>query len=178
MRNFVLGVIFTLLLLALAGYAMAVLGLIPTSADATPPAFETRIAMTAVDASIERHAPRVNNPVPPLDENLIEGMKVYAMNCALCHGTLDNKPSPLEKSFYPAPPQFILDPLDDPEWRTYYAVRTGIRYTGMPAWNKALSEEGHGFPLSHPETSSRGAGLLEEILWSRASGLPFRRGWA
>ena len=141
MRNFVLGVIFTLLVLVLAGYAMAVLGFLPTSADATPPPFETRIAMTAVDASIERHAPRLNNPVPPLDENLIEGMKVYSMNCALCHGTLDNKPSPLEKSFYPAPPQFILDPLNDPEWRTYYAVRTGIRYSGMPAWNKTLSEE-------------------------------------
>ncbi|PYX02963.1 MAG: hypothetical protein DMG85_20620 [Acidobacteria bacterium] len=54
---------------------------------------------------------------------------------------MDNKPSPLEKSFYPAPPQLILDPLDDPEWHTYYAIRTGIRYSGMPAWSKALSEE-------------------------------------
>jgi mono/diheme cytochrome c family protein len=119
MRNFVLGVIFTLLVLVLAGYALAVLGFIPTNADATPPAFERRIAMTALDASTERHAPRVNNPVPPLDENLIEGMKVYAMNCALCHGTLDNKPSPHEISFYPAPPQLVLAPLEDPEWLTY-----------------------------------------------------------
>ena len=141
MRNFVLGVIFTLLVLVLAGYGLAVLGFFPTNADAIPSAFERRIAMTAVDASMERRAPRVNNPVPPLDENLIEGMKVYAMNCALCHGTLDNKPSPLEKSFYPAPPQLILDPLDDPEWHTYYAIRTGVRYSGMPSWNKALSEE-------------------------------------
>jgi mono/diheme cytochrome c family protein len=59
----------------------------------------------------------------------------------MCHGTLDNKPSPLEKSFYPPVPQLILDPLDDPEWHIYYAVRTGIRYTGMPAWNKALSDQ-------------------------------------
>ena len=63
------------------------------------------------------------------------------MNCAGCHGTLDNKPSPLEQSFYPPPPQLILDPLDDPEWHIYYAVRTGVRYTGMPAWNQALSEQ-------------------------------------
>jgi len=33
-----------------------------------------------------------------------------------------------------------LYPLDDPEWHTFYAVRTGIRYTGMPAWEKVLSE--------------------------------------
>ena len=31
--------------------------------------------------------------------------------------------------------------MDDPEWHIFYAVRTGIRYTGMPAWNKALSEQ-------------------------------------
>jgi mono/diheme cytochrome c family protein len=63
------------------------------------------------------------------------------MNCALCHGGLDKKPSTLAKSFYPPAPQLILEPLDDPEWHTFYAVRTGVRYTGMPAWNKTLSEE-------------------------------------
>ena len=47
----------------------------------------------------------------------------------------------MEKAFYPPVPQLILDPLDDPEWHTYYAIRTGIRYTGMPAWGKALSDQ-------------------------------------
>ena len=31
--------------------------------------------------------------------------------------------------------------MDDPEWHIYYAVRTGIRYTGMPAWKKELTEQ-------------------------------------
>jgi mono/diheme cytochrome c family protein len=141
MRNFLLGVIGTLLILIFGGLALAMLGFVPSNADATPPALERRIAMTALDAAIERRAPRVNNPLPPTDDTLIEGMKVYTMNCALCHGTLDNKPSPLENSFYPPAPQLVLHPLDDEEWFIYYAVRTGIRYTGMPAWNKALSEQ-------------------------------------
>lgn len=141
MRNFIIGVVVTLLVLVLGGLAVATLGLIPTTADATPPRLERRIAMSALDASMERHALRVNNPLPPTDENLIDGMKIYTMNCSLCHGTLDNKPSPLEKSFYPPVPQLILDPLDDPEWHIYYAVRTGVRYSGMPAWNRALSEQ-------------------------------------
>jgi mono/diheme cytochrome c family protein len=141
MRNFILGIVVTLLVLILGGLAAATFGLIPTSADATPAALERRIANSALDASMERHAPRVSNPIPPTDENLIEGMRVYTMNCAVCHGTLDNKPSPLEKSFYPPVPQIILDPLDDPEWHIYYAVRTGVRYTAMPAWNKALSDQ-------------------------------------
>jgi len=141
MRNFILGVVFTLLVAVLGGLAIANLGLFPTNADAVPPALERRIAMNAMDASMDRHAPRVSNPVTPTDENLIDGMKVYTMNCSVCHGTLDNKPSPLEKSFYPPVPQLIIDPLDDPEWHIYYAARTGVRYTGMPAWNKALSDQ-------------------------------------
>jgi mono/diheme cytochrome c family protein len=141
MRNFILGVIVTLLLVVVGGLAVALLGLMPTNADSTPPRIERRIAMSALDAAMERHAPRVTNPVPPTDDNLIDGMKVYTMNCADCHGGLDNKPSPLAKSFYPPPPQLIIDPLDDPEWHIYYAVRTGVRYTGMPAWNQALTDQ-------------------------------------
>jgi mono/diheme cytochrome c family protein len=140
MRNFILGVIITLVVLIVGGLVFALLGFMPTNADSTPPRMEHRIANTALDAAMERRAPRVTNPVPPTDDNLIEGMKIYTMNCALCHGTLDNKPSPLANSFYPPPPQIILDPLDDPEWHIYYAVRTGVRYTGMAAWNKALTE--------------------------------------
>src|SRR5208282_588084 len=141
MRNFVLGIVITLLLLLLGGLAIATLGLMPTNADTAPPNIERHIAMSAVDASVERRAPRVTNPVPPTDDNLIDGMKIYTMNCASCHGNLDNKRSDFGASFYPSAPQLIIYPVDDPEWRTYYVVRTGIRYTGMPAWNKVLSEQ-------------------------------------
>ncbi len=141
MRSFILGIIVTIVLIFAVGLIIAQFGLMPTNADATPPAYESRIAMNALDASMERHAPRVTNPVPATDDNLIAGMKIYTMNCAVCHGTLDYKPSLLEHSMYPPPPQIILEPLDDPEWHINYAIRTGVRYAGMPAWNKALSEQ-------------------------------------
>jgi len=141
MRGFLAGIVVTLLVIILAALAIANLGFLPTTSDATPPALETKIAMSAVDASMEKHAPRLNNPVSPTDENLIEGMKIYTMNCAVCHGTLDNHPSMLQHSMYPPPPQLLLEPLDDPEWHIFYSIRTGIRYSGMPAWNKVLSED-------------------------------------
>src|SRR5438552_6317653 len=141
MRGFILGIIVTIVVIFVAGLVMAQFGYLPTNADATPPSFERRIAMNALDASMDRHAPRVTNPVPPTDDNLIEGLKIYTMNCAVCHGTLDYKPSLLEHSMYPPPPQIILEPLDDPEWHINFAIRTGVRYTGMPAWNKALADK-------------------------------------
>jgi len=97
--------------------------------------------MGAMDASMERHAPRVVNPLTPTDQYLEDGMKLYTMNCALCHGGLDKKPSSLAHSFYPPAPNFIADPPDDPEWHIFFTIRTGSRYTAMPAWDKTLSEQ-------------------------------------
>lgn len=141
MRAFIVGVIVTIVGLFAIALVLAQFGLLPTTADVDPPDFEKRIASDALDASMERHAPRVKNPYPENDDNLVAGMKVYTMNCAVCHGTMDEKPSPLEHSMYPPPPQLLLDPVDDPEWHTYFAIRTGVRYAGMPAWSKALSDQ-------------------------------------
>jgi mono/diheme cytochrome c family protein len=141
MRKFILGIIFTLLVLILGGLGLATLGLLPTQANVPPPRWERHLANAAMDASMERHAPRVANPLSPSDQNFEDAMKLYTMNCALCHGGLDRKPASLAKSLYPPAPNFISDPPDDPEWHLFYTIRTGVRYTGMPAWDKTLSEQ-------------------------------------
>jgi len=141
MGKFLLGAIVTLLVLILGGLGFAMLGFFPTPANVPPPHLEQRIAMGAVDASMERHAPHATNPLAPTDQNLEDGMKLYTMNCSLCHGGLDRKPSTLADSFYPPVPNLVSDPPDDPEWHIFYTIRTGIRYTGMPAWDKTLPEQ-------------------------------------
>jgi mono/diheme cytochrome c family protein len=141
MGKFILGILVTLAVLILITLGVTMLGYFPTPANVEPPHWERHFAMGAVDASMERHAPRVTNPLTPTDQNLEDGMKLYTMNCALCHGGLDKNPSTLATSFYPPPPNLISDPPDDPDWHTFYTIRTGIRYTGMPAWDKTLSEQ-------------------------------------
>jgi mono/diheme cytochrome c family protein len=141
MGKFLLGVIVTLVVLVLIVFGVLLLGFFPTAANVPPNHLEHRIAMAAADASMERHAPRVTNPLTPIDSNLEDGMKLYTMNCALCHGGLDRKESTLATSFYPPPPNLISDPPDDPEWHLFYTIRTGVRYTGMPSWDKTLSEQ-------------------------------------
>ena len=141
MGKFLFGIIVTLLILVLGGLGFALLGFFPTPANVVPPPLEQRLANGAVDASMERHAPHVVSPLTPTDQNLEDGMKLYNMNCALCHGGLDRKPSALAASLYPPPPNLISDPPDDPEWHIFYTIRTGIRYTGMPAWDKTLTEQ-------------------------------------
>ena len=141
MAKFVLGIVFAVVVLLLAGIGLALLGFLPTRANTPPSKMEGQIAMGALDSSVERHAPRVDNPVPATDDNLIEGLKIYTMNCALCHGGIDRQASQLEHSLYPPPPNLITDPDTDPEWHIFYVVKNGVRYSGMPAWDKSLSAD-------------------------------------
>jgi thiosulfate dehydrogenase len=139
--KFILGVIVTAAVLVLGGLGVAMLGFFPTKANTAPPRLEQRVARAALDASMERHAPRLSNPLAASDQNLIDGMKIYYVNCSLCHGGLDRKPAALAKNFYPPAPNLISDPLDDPEWHIFFTIRTGVRYTGMPAWEGVLAEQ-------------------------------------
>ena len=177
MRNFILGVVITLAVLILGGLAFISLGFFPTNADATPPALEERIANSAMDASMEKRAPRVSSPLPATDDNLMDGMKLYTMNCAVCHGALDKKPSTLANSFYPPPPQLVQDPPADPDWHNYFVIRNGIRYTGMPAWDKTLSDEDIWkitIFLSHMQKLPEAA----QVYWKNAFGVPAPAGEA
>jgi mono/diheme cytochrome c family protein len=138
--KFILGVIIAATVLVLGGLGFAMLGLFPTKANTSPAGLEQFLAHRALHASMERHAPQLINPLPPSDQNLIEGMKVYYVNCALCHGGLDGKPSALGKNLYPPAPNLISDPPDNPEWQIFFTIRTGVRYTGMPAWDGVVAE--------------------------------------
>lgn len=141
MGKFLAGIVVGVVGLLVAGFVYSRTGYMPVNADVTPGKFETYIASSALDASMERQAPRVQNPIPATDANLIDGMKFYTMNCAQCHGELTKKPSGLGESFYPPAPQLIIHPLDDPEWHIFYAVKHGVARTGMPAWGKTTSDD-------------------------------------
>lgn len=141
MGKFILGVIIGLTVLVLATLSFTLMGFFPTQAKAAPPKLEGRVANEALHTSMERHAPRVNNPLKPSDQNFIDGMNIYYENCSVCHGGLDGKPAPLAKNFYPPAPNLISNPLDHPDWHIFFAIRTGVRYTGMPAWEGVLPEQ-------------------------------------
>src|ERR1022692_1707531 len=170
MRNFILGSIVTILVLLIGSLGLALLGFLPTRANRVPPEMERHLAMSALDNSVERHAQRLNNPVPPSDENLIAGLKIFTMNCAGCHGGIDRQPSALGKSFYPPAPNLILDPPDDAEWHLFYVIRNGVRYTGMPAWDKTLSEPDM-WKLSAFLTRINKLPLAVQDYWKNSSGV-------
>jgi mono/diheme cytochrome c family protein len=140
-RGIVLGICGTLVVIALGAYLGIKAGLMPANADARPSHLERWAASTSLHATLAREAPRIDNPIPLGDENLIAGIKLYAANCAVCHGAADAKPSNVALGLYQKPPQLAKDGVeDDPEGVTYWKVDHGIRLTGMPAFGKALGD--------------------------------------
>ena len=140
MKNFLAGIIFALLGLLVGGFWYLKKGYVSFEADQEPSFVERSLAMAAVDAATERHARELNNPVSATEKNLVEGAKLYYDNCAGCHDMLSNTITQFGKSFYPPVPAFFKEPPDMSESQNFYIIQHGIRWTGMPAWNKTLSE--------------------------------------
>ena len=134
---FILGLITLPVLFALAG----VLGLLPSNASSNPPGWESSFGMRALDASLEKRSGKLSNPIDSKDAAaLAAGKKIYADNCAGCHGGAKG-PSSFGSGFYPRVPQFFQEGTDVDPNEAYAAIHDGIRYSGIPAWQRQLDDK-------------------------------------
>lgn len=141
MRKFMLGFVAGIVVLLLVAFCYVRFGFVDPRADKEVSLLESKIAMPALDAAVDRRASEAQNPAPPTDANLTAGMKVYQTNCASCHGDIHRTRGPLANSLYPRAPQFLEDAPDMPENQNFYIIQHGVRMSGMPAWKQALSEQ-------------------------------------
>jgi thiosulfate dehydrogenase len=114
-------------------------GAIPANADATPGPVEKWLARNDLRAVLEHEGPKRANPEPVTDANLIKGIRVYATYCAICHGTDAGHASPVAEGEYPAPPQLPSNGVDPEGW-TFWKIKHGIRWTGMPSWKYTFND--------------------------------------
>src|SRR3984893_7902752 len=140
MKGFIFGIV-TMILILVLGLSFALMGFVSMRADSPPSKLETTLAGRAMDASVARAAPKVANPVPADEVNLVAGARLYRDHCALCHGDPAQPTSPLADSLHPRPPQFTNDMADMPENQNFYILEHGIRWTAMPGWKNVLKEQ-------------------------------------
>jgi mono/diheme cytochrome c family protein len=144
LRGFFIGVAVSIVVALIVGYGLLQSGLIPANADAKPGGLELWAAGKSLQATLRREAPKGPNPVALSDDHLIDGVKLYAEHCAICHGAAsgDASASPVARGLYPKPPQLATDGVeDDPEGVSYWKIEHGIRLTGMPSWKGALTDQ-------------------------------------
>ena len=140
MVRFLLGFVTAVVVVLLGLFCYVRFGFVDPRADTEVGMLESKVAMPALDASVDRRAPDARNPIQPTDDNLIAGMKVYQTDCAGCHGDINHAHSPFGDAFYPRAPQFGEDAPDMPENQNFYIIEHGIRWSGMPAWDKTLND--------------------------------------
>ena len=142
MKNFLLGIILTIVLIALGILVYFSAGLAPVATAAAPMPFEKRLAKMALNARIKKEMP-TTVPFQPDEANLIEGAHLYTQHCAVCHGLPRQEQTATAKGMYPNPPKLFQKKgvTDDPPGETYWKAANGIRLTGMPAYKGSLSDK-------------------------------------
>ncbi|HXN53356.1 MAG TPA: cytochrome c [Candidatus Acidoferrum sp.] len=140
MKNFLFGVLFTLLAIVLGSLAYLRLGFAEVAADIHPSRWERALMFGSVHASVRRRAPEMSNPVPPTDENLIAGGKIYLEGCSGCHGT-PGKPDESGDSLYPPVPQLPQAGTEYTEAQVFWVAKHGIRFSGMFVNGKWYSDQ-------------------------------------
>lgn len=130
MKNFFLGSLVTVVVLAAGALIYMRLGFTEIHGDVPPSRLESPVMRMAVHASVRRHAPEVPNPVAPTDENLIAGGKMYLNECAGCHGT-PGKAQKWADPLNPPAPQLPVIGTEYSEAQIFWVAKHGIRRTGM-----------------------------------------------
>ncbi len=143
MIKLLIGIVVGICLTLLAGYLFVARGGIYMGTKAKPLPLERFLAARALSASIGR-AEDERSPVPADESNLLAGAQVYQHNgCMGCHGPLGEGATALSKRMYPYIPP-LLPPsdgvTDDPVGETYWVVKHGIRFSGMPSFEGKLND--------------------------------------
>ena len=143
--KFLIGLVLGLLILPAVAFCYLRLGHPPVAvADAAFP-LEKEIVHVPLDARIDKEKP-ASAPLQPTPDNLLAGAQIYREQCAACHG-VSGHPSDFAQHMYPHAPQLwnkhrngVVGVSDDPIGETWWKVANGIRLTGMPSYNKVLSD--------------------------------------
>ena len=140
MRNFLSGVVVTLLVAILGSFAYLRLGFAEVRGDLPPSNWEKALMFSSAHASVRRRAPELPNPIPPTDENLIAGAKIYSEECSGCHGAV-GKADEIGDSLYPPIPQLAKVGTTYTEAQIFWVAKHGIRLSGMFANGKWDSDQ-------------------------------------
>ena len=140
---FIIGLVIGLVVLAPLGvYLFAKSGGLSMATSSKPLPLEATVAHAALRANVAGAA-KTNDPLMLDDANLLAGVRVYRDNCAPCHGLPKHQETAIAQGEFPSPPQ-LFEPnqmvTDDPEGITHWKVTNGIRLSGMPGFDKTLSD--------------------------------------
>jgi len=141
MRKFVIGLILGLVAIPAVVYGYFASGSAPVATSGPEIPFEHMLARTALHARMDKEMPK-SVPISADEAAYATGAQIYKEHCAVCHGLPGRAQTAIAKGMFPKPPILLegTGVTDDPAGETYWKVAGGIRMTGMPGFEKSLSE--------------------------------------
>jgi thiosulfate dehydrogenase len=139
---FLAGLVIGVLIIPAAAYVYFAGGYAPVGTSAPPMPFERYLAHKALHARLAK-VKLAAAPIRPTAENLLEGVRVYKQNCAICHGWPHLAQSADAAGMFPRPPQVFhgLGVTDDTPAETHWKAAHGIRLSGMPGFARSLPDK-------------------------------------
>src|SRR6266567_5064989 len=140
MRKFLSGLILGLIAVPAGVFLYFSSGSAPVATAAPPMSFETALAKMAQHARMDKEMPK-SAPITADDAAYVAGAQIYKDHCAVCHGLPGQSQTAIALGMFPKPPKLVEGKgvTDDAPAETYWKVAGGIRMTGMPGFDKALS---------------------------------------
>jgi mono/diheme cytochrome c family protein len=144
--GFFLGVLVTLILAVGGVWLYLRFGSLPVATADAPFPLERQIVRLPMKARILHDMQQP--PFSPDEQTYEEGARLYAAQCAACHGTPGHDVA-FAQWMYPHAPQLfkkhgrrnVVGVSDDDAGETFWKVKNGIRLTGMPAFQHVLSDQ-------------------------------------
>jgi mono/diheme cytochrome c family protein len=141
---FLAGVL-SVIMVALAGSAIYVLGARGFSAREKPSVAERWVARRVRRMAAPADATGRANPVPNSSQVLAEARAHWADHCAGCHSNNGSGDTEMGKHMYPPAPDMRLpDTQEMSDGELFFIIQNGVRMTGMPGWGAGVNSSGHG----------------------------------
>jgi mono/diheme cytochrome c family protein len=163
--RFILGIAAGMVLVVVLVGAYLISGYAPTAATDKPMPFETWLAGTALGKRMQKEAP-TRDLSTMTTADLLAGADIYKKHCADCHGLVDQS-AEIGEGMFPQAPQLMRPPAPRPGSTApsgasaprapnpvqqgmvagrgasgdFWRVKNGIRLTGMPSFEKTLSDD-------------------------------------
>jgi ketosteroid isomerase-like protein/mono/diheme cytochrome c family protein len=92
------------------------------------------------ERSIESHSAGVLVPDLTSAELIRSGAGNYDAMCTGCHLAPGQHDTEISLGLYPSPPNFTKEAVDNPA-EAFWAIKHGIKASGMPAWGKSMQDQ-------------------------------------
>ena len=137
----IVGAVSITLVLGLMGVvAFTYSGLFDVAATTREPEVVQWLLVNTRKNSIRYRAENVDVPELSDEVRLATGGKAFEEMCSACHGAPGKKPLLGAKDMNPPPPDLVDTASQRTPQELFWAVKNGIRMTGMPAWGATHSD--------------------------------------